>query len=48
MLVRRDVYGGRLRMVSEVLWGFGIEDTFVEMRDLNEVKKGIEWNRKVI
>ncbi|MEI4789531.1 cystathionine beta-lyase [Bacillus sp. FJAT-53060] len=48
VLVTRDVYGGTFRMITQVLSRFGIEHTFVDMTDLNEVKQGIQSNTKVI
>lgn len=48
VLVTRDVYGGTFRMITQVLSRFGIEHTFVDMTDLNEVKRGIQSNTKVI
>ena len=48
VLVTRDVYGGTFRMITQVLSRFGIEHTFVDMTNLNEVKQGIQSNTKVI
>ncbi|MGG3642295.1 cystathionine beta-lyase [Bacillus gobiensis] len=48
VLVTREVYGGTFRMVTEVLNRFGIEHSFVDMTDLNEVALHIQPNTKVI
>ena len=48
VLITEDVYGGTYRMVTEVLSRFGIEHTFVDMTDLNEVACQIRDNTKVI
>jgi len=48
VLVTEDVYGGTYRMVTEVLNRFGIEHTFVDMTDLNQVASNIKPNTKVI
>ncbi len=48
VLVTEDVYGGTFRMVTEVLTRFGIEHTFVDMTDTNEVARNIKPNTKVI
>lgn len=48
VLVTREVYGGTFRMVTEVLSRFGIEHSFVDMTDLNEVALHIQPNTKVI
>lgn len=48
VLVTEDVYGGTFRMVTEVLTRFGIEHTFVDMTDRNEVARSIKPNTKVI
>ncbi|HEY2421215.1 MAG TPA: cystathionine beta-lyase [Neobacillus sp.] len=41
-----DVYGGTFRMVTQVLSRFGIEHTFVDMTNINEVKRAIQPNTK--
>lgn len=48
VLVTKDVYGGTYRMITEVLSRFGIEHTFVDMTDLNEIALNIRENTKVI
>lgn len=39
VLVTEDVYGGTYRLVTQVLSRFGIEYTFVDMTDLDQLKK---------
>jgi cysteine-S-conjugate beta-lyase len=46
IVITEDVYGGTYRMVTEVLSRFGIEHTFVDMTDLDSVKKAIKPNTK--
>jgi cysteine-S-conjugate beta-lyase len=46
IVITEDVYGGTYRMVTQVLTRFGIEHTFVDMTDLNQVKKAIKPNTK--
>ncbi|WFA06523.1 cystathionine beta-lyase [Bacillus sp. HSf4] len=48
VLVTKDVYGGTYRMITDVLSRFGIEHTFVDMTDLNEIALNIKENTKVI
>jgi cystathionine beta-lyase len=48
VLVTDDVYGGTFRMVTQVLTRFGIEHTFVDMSDLEQVAAGIRPNTKVV
>jgi cysteine-S-conjugate beta-lyase len=48
VLISEDVYGGTYRMVTEVLSRFGVEYTFVDMTDLNEVAVSIKNNTRVI
>lgn len=47
VVITEDVYGGTYRVVTEVLSRFGIEHSFVDMTDLNEVRKAIQPNTKV-
>ncbi|GLB60707.1 cystathionine beta-lyase [Cytobacillus sp. NCCP-133] len=47
VVITEDVYGGTFRMVTEVLTRFGIEHTFVDMTNLEEVKSAIRPNTKV-
>ncbi|MGG5252756.1 cystathionine beta-lyase [Neobacillus sp. SM06] len=46
VVITEDVYGGTFRMVTEVLSRFGIEHTFVDMTNLEEVKQAIQPNTK--
>ncbi|MDF2856292.1 MAG: cystathionine gamma-synthase, partial [Neobacillus sp.] len=46
VVITDDVYGGTFRMVTEVLTRFGIEHTFVDMTDLNQVQAAIQPNTK--
>ncbi|MEH7249115.1 cystathionine beta-lyase [Neobacillus niacini] len=46
IVITEDVYGGTYRMVTQVLTRFGIEHTFVDMTDLNQVKEAIKPNTK--
>ncbi|MBE6185215.1 cystathionine beta-lyase [Heyndrickxia ginsengihumi] len=46
VVITEDVYGGTFRMVTEVLTRFGIEHTFVDMTNLEEVKLAIQDNTK--
>ncbi|MBS4213420.1 cystathionine beta-lyase [Neobacillus rhizophilus] len=46
VVITEDVYGGTYRMVTEVLTRFGIEHTFVDMTDFDQVKQAIRPNTK--
>ncbi|MFB3161313.1 cystathionine beta-lyase [Neobacillus sp. 179-J 1A1 HS] len=46
IVITDDVYGGTYRMVTQVLTRFGIEHTFVDMTDLEQVKAAIQPNTK--
>ncbi|WHX99785.1 cystathionine beta-lyase [Neobacillus sp. DY30] len=46
IVITEDVYGGTYRMVTQVLTRFGIEHTFVDMTDLDQVKEAIKPNTK--
>ena len=46
VVITEDVYGGTFRMVTEVLSRFGIEHTFVDMTDLEQVKQAIRPSTK--
>jgi cysteine-S-conjugate beta-lyase len=46
VVMTEDVYGGTYRLVTEVLSRFGIEHTFVDMTNLEEVKNAIKPNTK--
>ena len=48
IIVTEDVYGGTYRFVTEVLTKFGIDHTFVDLANLEEVSKAILPNTKVI
>ncbi|NPC92243.1 cystathionine beta-lyase [Bacillus sp. WMMC1349] len=48
LLITKDVYGGTYRMVTDVLSRYGIEHTFVDMTDLNQIALSIKENTKVI
>lgn len=48
VIVTEDVYGGTFRMVTSVLTRFGIEHTFVDMTDLDNVKAAVRPNTKAI
>lgn len=47
IVITEDVYGGTFRMVTTVLTRFGIEHTFVDMTNLEEVKAAIQPNTKL-
>ncbi|MEH6904122.1 cystathionine gamma-synthase [Bacillus sp. AFS006103] len=46
IVITEDVYGGTFRMVTEVLTRLGIEHTFVDMTNLEEVEQAIQPNTK--
>jgi cystathionine beta-lyase len=46
IVITEDVYGGTYRMVTQVLTRFGIEHTFVDMTDVDQVKAAIQPNTK--
>ncbi|WHY76652.1 cystathionine beta-lyase [Neobacillus sp. WH10] len=46
VVITEDVYGGTYRMVTEVLSRFGIEHSFVDMTDLEQLKLAIKPNTK--
>lgn len=43
-----DVYGGTNRMLNKVLNRFGLENSMVDMSDLELVKNSIKENTKII
>ncbi|PEU14748.1 cystathionine beta-lyase [Bacillus sp. AFS019443] len=47
VLISEDVYGGTYRIVTEVLSRYGISYTFVDMTNIEEVKRSIRPNTKV-
>lgn len=48
VLVSEDVYGGTYRFVTKILPRFGIDYTFVDMTNLDEVAQSIRPNTKLI
>ena len=48
VLVTDDVYGGSFRVITKVLNRFGIDATFINTSDLNEIEKNIKENTKAI
>ncbi|MCT8138868.1 cystathionine beta-lyase [Anaerobacillus sp. CMMVII] len=48
VLITEDVYGGTYRFVTQVLSKFGIEHTFVDMTNLEEVVSKLKANTKLI
>lgn len=46
IVITEDVYGGTFRMVTQVLTRLGIDHTFVDMTNLDEVKQAIQPNTK--
>lgn len=44
----QDVYGGTFRALNKIFPRFGIEYTFVDSTDLNEIKKAIKPNTRAI
>lgn len=46
IVITEDVYGGTFRMVTQVLTRLGINHTFVDMTNLDEVKQAIQPNTK--
>jgi cystathionine beta-lyase len=46
VVITEDVYGGTYRMVTEVLSRLGIEHTFVDMTDIDQVKQAIQPNTR--
>jgi cystathionine beta-lyase len=48
VLVCHDVYGGTYRLVSQVLTRYGINHTFVDLTDLDQVESHIRPETKVI
>jgi len=48
VIVSEDLYGGTFRLFDKIYRGFGIEATFVDTSDLEEVKKAVKKNTKCI
>ena len=46
LIVTEDVYGGAYRVIVQILSKLGIEHTFVDMNNIDEVKKSIQKNTK--
>ncbi|MCO7176404.1 cystathionine beta-lyase [Sporolactobacillus kofuensis] len=47
-VVPKNVYGGTFRILTQVLGRFGIEHTFVDTTNLDEIEQAIRPNTKVI
>lgn len=47
VILTDDIYGGTFRIVGDVFGRYGIEHTYVDMSDLNEVKAAIRPNTKM-
>lgn len=48
VVISEDVYGGTYRIIHDVLYRFGIDHTFVDMTDLDQVATSIKENTRVI
>ncbi|MBU8907217.1 cystathionine beta-lyase [Desertibacillus haloalkaliphilus] len=48
VVLTKDVYGGTFRLVTEVLTRLGIDHTFVDMTDVEEVKENIQPNTRLL
>ncbi|MDT1800514.1 PLP-dependent transferase, partial [Salmonella enterica subsp. enterica serovar Oslo] len=48
MIVTEDVYGGTYRLLTSILSRMGIESTFVDMTDLEQVKAALKPNKKAV
>nr|WP_245252540.1 aminotransferase class I/II-fold pyridoxal phosphate-dependent enzyme [Paenibacillus sediminis] len=48
MIVTEDVYGGTYRLLTMILNRLGIESTFVDMTDLDQVKAALKPNTKAV
>lgn len=48
VILTDDVYGGTYRIMSKVLNRFGIEATFVDTSNLENIEKGIKRNTKAV
>ncbi|MEQ8196451.1 MAG: PLP-dependent aspartate aminotransferase family protein [Clostridiaceae bacterium] len=48
ILVSDDLYGGTFRLFREIYQPYGIQHTFIDSTDLNEVRKNIKENTKAI
>ncbi|MNO92019.1 Cystathionine beta-lyase MetC [compost metagenome] len=48
MIVTEDVYGGTFRLLTSILNRLGIESSFVDMTDLEQVKNALKPNTKAV
>lgn len=48
VVVSDDVYGGTYRLFQQILTNFGLEFTYVDARDVQNIRKGIKPNTKMI
>lgn len=48
MIVTEDVYGGTYRLLTSILNRHGIESTFVDMTDLDQMKAALKPNTKAV
>lgn len=48
IIVTEDVYGGTYRLLTSILSRLGIETTFVDMTDLDQVKQALRSNTKAV
>lgn len=48
IIVTEDVYGGTYRLLTSILSRMGIETTFVDMTDLDQVKRALKPNTKAV
>lgn len=48
IIAGREIYGGTYRLLTDVLSRYGVESSFVNMSDINEVKAAIRKNTKLI
>lgn len=47
VILSDDIYGGTFRIIGDVFGKYGIEHTYVDMSDLDEVKAAIRPNTKM-
>lgn len=47
VILSDDIYGGTFRIIEEVFGKYGVEHTFVDMSELDEVKAAIKENTKM-
>ncbi len=48
VLAGNDVYGGTFRLLDKVFKDYGVEHSFVEMTDLDQVKKSLRPNTRLV